>query len=125
DRKQLDGMLRQIVFSKLMTEQLDECGLSLRSLRRIVETLVDTIMASAHDRITYPWQEEERERERAQQQEQAGQAPAQSGRSMPIADGGSGAAPVEYEPSAAMPLSGSSQQATGEPPLRVVDRGEP
>lgn len=61
DRKQLDGLLRQIVFSKLAAGQLDDCGLSLRDLRRIIETLADSILAAAHDRIAYPWQQEARD----------------------------------------------------------------
>jgi putative nucleotidyltransferase with HDIG domain len=65
-RKQLDGLLRQIVFTKLAARQLDECGLSLRDLRRIIDTLVDAILASAHDRVTYPWQEEEKAAARAE-----------------------------------------------------------
>ena len=66
DRKQLDALLRQIVFSKLAAGQLDECGLSLRDLRRIIETLVETLLASAHDRIAYPWQQEEKAAARAE-----------------------------------------------------------
>ncbi|PRQ05547.1 HD domain protein [Enhygromyxa salina] len=59
DRKEIDKLLRQIVFSKLTAGQLDDCGLGLRELRRIIETLADTLLASAHGRITYPWQNEE------------------------------------------------------------------
>lgn len=66
DRKQLDALLRQIVFSKLVAEQLDECGLSLRDLRRIIENLVDTLLASAHDRVAYPWQQDEKAAARAE-----------------------------------------------------------
>jgi hypothetical protein len=66
DRKQVEGLLRQIVFAKLGAGQLDECGLNLRDLRRIVETLVETLLASAHDRIAYPWQQEEKAAARAE-----------------------------------------------------------
>ncbi len=66
DRKQLDGLLRQIVFSKLGAGQLDDCGLSLGDLRRIMDSLTDSILAAAHDRITYPWQDEEKAAARAE-----------------------------------------------------------
>jgi putative nucleotidyltransferase with HDIG domain len=66
ERKQLDALLRQIVFAKLAAKQLDDCGLSLRDLRRIVENLVDTLLASAHERIAYPWQTEEKAAARAE-----------------------------------------------------------
>lgn len=66
DRKQLEGLLRQIVFAKLAAGQLDECGLSLGDLRRVTETLIDALLASAHDRIAYPWQEEEKAAARAE-----------------------------------------------------------
>jgi hypothetical protein len=65
DRKQLDALLRQIVFSKLMAGQLDHCGLSARDLRRIVDTLIDSLLAAAHDRVAYPWQQEEKAAARA------------------------------------------------------------
>jgi putative nucleotidyltransferase with HDIG domain len=66
ERKQVDALLRQIVFAKLGAQQLDDCGLSLRELRRIIENLVDTLLASAHDRIAYPWQQEEKAAARAE-----------------------------------------------------------
>lgn len=66
DRKQLDNLLRQIIFSKLAASQLDDCGLSLRQLRRISETLVESLLASAHDRVAYPWQQEEKAAARAE-----------------------------------------------------------
>ncbi|NVB41418.1 HDIG domain-containing protein [Pseudenhygromyxa sp. WMMC2535] len=105
DQRQLESMLRQIGFSKLMTAQLDDCGLSMADMRRIIETLIDAILASSHERISYPWQEEEA-------REQEAQAKRQVPRTATIADGGSGAAPVEYEPSGTLPL--------GAAPLRVI-----
>lgn len=116
DRKQLEGLLRQIVFSKLMAEQLDECGLSLHDMRRMVETLIDTILASAHDRITYPWQEEEREAEAEAKSVGA------------VGDAGSGAARVEPEDSMTTPFTPGPKVSASPAPgqnLRVIGPDEP
>ena len=52
----IDSLVQRIVYGKLHVGQLDESGLSMGDLRRITQSLRDTIRHANHGRIEYPWQ---------------------------------------------------------------------
>jgi putative nucleotidyltransferase with HDIG domain len=54
--KKIETMIRLLIVKRLADGQLDECNLSTHDLAKIVETLVNSLMASGHSRIAYPWQ---------------------------------------------------------------------
>lgn len=56
DAAAIDSLVQRIVYGKLHVGQLDESGLSMSDLRRITESLRDTIRHANHGRIEYPWQ---------------------------------------------------------------------
>lgn len=53
----IEEMIRLIVVKRIADGQFDECNLSTRYLARIVEKLVNSLEASLHSRVEYPWQE--------------------------------------------------------------------
>ncbi|MCX5742918.1 MAG: HDIG domain-containing protein [Proteobacteria bacterium] len=55
----IDNLVQRIIYGKLHLGQLDESGLSMSDLRKIAESLRDTIRHANHGRIEYPWQREE------------------------------------------------------------------
>jgi putative nucleotidyltransferase with HDIG domain len=52
----IDNLVQRIVYGKLHVGQLDESGLSMADLRRINESLRETIRHANHTRVEYPWQ---------------------------------------------------------------------
>jgi putative nucleotidyltransferase with HDIG domain len=56
DAAKIDNLVQRIVYGKLHVGQLDESGLSMGDLRRITESLRETIRHANHSRIEYPWQ---------------------------------------------------------------------
>ncbi len=52
----IDTLVQRIVYGKLHLGQLDDSGLSMGDLRRIAESLRETIRHANHGRIEYPWQ---------------------------------------------------------------------
>lgn len=56
DPASIDALVQRIVYGKLHLGQLDESGLSMADLRRVSESLKDTIRHANHGRIEYPWQ---------------------------------------------------------------------
>jgi hypothetical protein len=58
DAAAIDSLVQRIVYGKLHLGQLDESGLSMGDLRRIADSLRDTIRHANHGRIEYPWQKE-------------------------------------------------------------------
>ncbi len=56
DGPSIDSLVQRIVYGKLHLGQLDESGLSMRDLRRINDSLRETIRHANHGRIEYPWQ---------------------------------------------------------------------
>jgi cyclic-di-AMP phosphodiesterase PgpH len=56
DAASIDSLVQRIVYGKLHLGQLDESGLSMRDLRRIADSLRETIRHANHGRIEYPWQ---------------------------------------------------------------------
>jgi putative nucleotidyltransferase with HDIG domain len=59
DAKSIEQLVQRIVYGKLHLGQLDESGLAVADLRRLSNTLVDTLKHAHHVRIEYPWQREE------------------------------------------------------------------
>jgi hypothetical protein len=56
DAKSIDALVQRIVYGKLHLGQLDESGLSMADLRRVADSLRETIKHANHGRIEYPWQ---------------------------------------------------------------------
>ncbi len=56
DPAAIDALVQRIVYGKLHLGQLDESGLSMSDLRRISDSLRETIRHANHGRIEYPWQ---------------------------------------------------------------------
>jgi putative nucleotidyltransferase with HDIG domain len=56
DAASIDALVQRIVYGKLHLGQLDESGLSMADLRRISDSLRETIRHANHGRIEYPWQ---------------------------------------------------------------------
>ncbi len=58
DERSIENLVQRIVYGKLHLGQLDESGLSMGDLRRINNSLRETIKHAHHGRIEYPWQRE-------------------------------------------------------------------
>ncbi len=56
-REKIEKMIRLLIVKRVADGQFDECNLSTRYLARIVRVLVDSLEASFHSRVLYPWQE--------------------------------------------------------------------
>lgn len=56
-REEIRKVIRLLVVKRVADGQFDECNLSTRNIGKIVEVLTDSIEATFHSRITYPWQE--------------------------------------------------------------------
>jgi hypothetical protein len=52
----IDALVQRIVYGKLHLGQLDESGLSMSDLRRVSDSLRETIRHANHGRIEYQWQ---------------------------------------------------------------------
>ena len=63
DQQAISSLVQRIVYGKLHLGQLDESGLSMADLRKINDSLRETIKHAHHGRIEYPWQREQREAE--------------------------------------------------------------
>jgi hypothetical protein len=61
ERERFEQMVQRIVFTKLGSGQLDECGLSMSDVKVIVTRMTDTLVSMRHNRIKYPWQIEKAE----------------------------------------------------------------
>ena len=59
-REKIEKMIRLLIVKRVADGQFDECNLSTRYLARIVRVLVDSLEASFHSRVLYPWQEKEK-----------------------------------------------------------------
>lgn len=59
-RKKFDKMVRLILVKRIVDGQFSECDLTSRDLNKIVLSLVDSLEASFHSRIRYPWQEKKK-----------------------------------------------------------------
>lgn len=56
-REEIRKMIRLHIVKRIADGQFDECNLSTQNIGKIVETLSDSIEATFHSRISYPWQE--------------------------------------------------------------------
>jgi putative nucleotidyltransferase with HDIG domain len=61
DARAIENLVQRIVYGKLHLGQLDESGLAMADLRKLSNSLMDTIKHAHHVRVEYPWQREERE----------------------------------------------------------------
>ena len=55
-REKIERMIRLLVVKRVADGQFDECNLSTRGLAKIVNTLVESLEATLHSRVEYPWQ---------------------------------------------------------------------
>jgi putative nucleotidyltransferase with HDIG domain len=62
-RSKIAKLIRLLVLKRVADGQFDECNLSTRYLAKIIRTLEDSLEASLHPRVAYPWQEKEKEGE--------------------------------------------------------------
>jgi membrane-associated HD superfamily phosphohydrolase len=60
EARAIEQLVQRIVYGKLHLGQLDESGLTVAELKKLANTLVDTLKHAHHVRIEYPWQKEER-----------------------------------------------------------------
>ncbi len=60
--EKIKSLLRFIVQKRIADGQFDECNLSTQNIHKIIQTLAETLEASFHTRVEYPWQRNERER---------------------------------------------------------------
>ena len=56
-REKIEKMILLNIVKRIADGQFDECNLSTRDISNIVETLTDSLEATFHSRVTYPWQE--------------------------------------------------------------------
>lgn len=59
-REKIDNMIRLLIVRRIEDGQFDECDLSTHYLGKIVQTLVDSLEAALHSRVTYSWQNKEK-----------------------------------------------------------------
>jgi putative nucleotidyltransferase with HDIG domain len=59
-RENINNMIRLLIVKRIEDGQFDECNLSTNYLSKIVHTLVDSLEAALHSRVTYPWQNKEK-----------------------------------------------------------------
>ncbi|MGB5924130.1 MAG: HDIG domain-containing metalloprotein [Syntrophobacteria bacterium] len=59
-REKIDNMIRLLIVNRIEDGQFDECHLSTHYLGKIVQTLVDSMEAALHSRVTYSWQNKEK-----------------------------------------------------------------
>ena len=65
-REKIEKLVRFIIDKRMDEGQFDECSLSTREIAKITQVLTDSIDASFHVRVQYPWQEEEKASEKAE-----------------------------------------------------------
>jgi len=71
-------LVRQIVFTKLLTGVLDYSGLTIADLRKIMESMIETLHSSMHVRVKYPWQEKKKQDKQPGQQQTSAQGNSQT-----------------------------------------------
>jgi putative nucleotidyltransferase with HDIG domain len=57
-REKIDAMILHIIQARIADGQFDECSLSTRDLAGIRAKLAESLAASFHTRVEYPWQKE-------------------------------------------------------------------
>jgi membrane-associated HD superfamily phosphohydrolase len=56
-REKVEKMIILNIVKRIADGQFDECNLSTRNIAKIIETLTDSLEATSHPRVAYPWQE--------------------------------------------------------------------
>lgn len=59
ERAKFEEMISRVLYTKLKSGQLDESGLTLEDVHRLVTRMADTLVNMFHSRIKYPWQEKD------------------------------------------------------------------
>jgi putative nucleotidyltransferase with HDIG domain len=70
EARAIENLVQRIVYGKLHLGQLDESSLSMSDLRRVSNSLIETIKHAHHVRVEYPWQREQREDEKRERDEE-------------------------------------------------------
>lgn len=55
-QQDIETLITRIVFSKLLFNQLNQSGITLADLRKIIVTLINSLKSNSHTRVKYPWQ---------------------------------------------------------------------
>jgi membrane-associated HD superfamily phosphohydrolase len=58
--EQIEKMILLNIVTRIADGQFDECNFTTRDIAKIVKTLTDSIAATFHKRVTYPWQEKDK-----------------------------------------------------------------
>ncbi len=61
-RKDIKNLVHTIISKRISDRQFDECDLTTRNIATIIQTLIDSLEASFHSRVEYPWQTEKKEK---------------------------------------------------------------
>lgn len=61
-RKEIRNLVHTIISKRISDRQFDECDLTTRDIATIIQTLIDSLEASFHSRVEYPWQKEKKEK---------------------------------------------------------------
>jgi putative nucleotidyltransferase with HDIG domain len=56
-REKIEQMILFTIVQRLSDGQFDDCNLTTRDIAKIVKTLTESIRASLHSRVQYPWQQ--------------------------------------------------------------------
>jgi putative nucleotidyltransferase with HDIG domain len=59
-REKIEQMILFTIAERLSDGQFEDCNLSTRNIGKIVRTLTESIRASLHSRVQYPWQQAEK-----------------------------------------------------------------
>jgi hypothetical protein len=65
-RDKIAVLVDRILTMKIADGQFEECDLSTRDLATIRRTLIESLEASFHSRVKYPWQDEEEKKSSGQ-----------------------------------------------------------
>ena len=59
-REKMEAMIRHTIVDRITDGQFDECNLSTHEIAKIITVLVQSLEASFHTRVKYPWQQKEK-----------------------------------------------------------------
>lgn len=114
DERAIESLVQRIVYGKLHLGQLDQSGMSMSDLRKISDSLRETIKHAHHGRIEYPWQREEKKA-----------ADAAVAVALPPPPGPQPALPEEALPPPAPRRASTTQRIIHEPRLDSLDTPRP
>ena len=60
-REKMEAMIRHTIVDRITDGQFDECNLSTQEIAKIITVLVQSLEASFHTRVKYPWQQKEKD----------------------------------------------------------------